>query len=444
MKNLSAILCALLLPACLDGAPEVSTHTQTVDAPNAVTTWHANAQSLVGAFTGRGNAAQAYTAGLIQVAVYDAVVAIRGGYDPFIVDNVAAPAGADINAAIATAAYRVGITRVNVTPGDTARATYTSQYNTFMAGIPDSQAKTDGAAVGEAVAQAVLAARANDNFYNTGTYANPPADPGVWQSVAVTNDFATAGAADQQMRFVIPLTAATPDARRAPAPLNLHSHRYAVDFAETQSYGEKTSTTRTPAMTDSVQFWTESGFTLWSRNARNIVIANQLDEVESARALAAFGVATGDAMLACWDSKYHYMFWRPWQAIHRADEDGNRRTNPQAGWIPTVRANHPEYPAGHGCYGGAATAALKKVFGDGAYTLSSTGAQVVGWPVVPTRSYDSLRDIVEDTADARVWGGLHFRTTMDKSARWSKQVAKDAICGSFGIECPHFDGFQCE
>lgn len=442
MKNLSAILCALLLPACLEGAPEVSTHTQTLTPTNAVTQWHANAQTLVAAFTGRGNAAQAYTASLIQVAVYDTVIAINGDcdYDPFLVDHVAAPAGANLNAAIATAAYRVGITRVNTNP--TAATNYTNQYNAYMAGIPDGQAKTDGAAVGEAVAQAVLAARANDNFYNAAVWSNPPADPGNWQSVSVANEFSTAGANDYAMSFVIPLTASSPDARPAPAPLNLHSRKYANDLAETQTYGEKTSTERTPAQTDAVQFWTDSGFSLWSRNARDIVIGNGLDELESARALAAFGVATGDAMLACWQAKYQYTFWRPYQAIARADEDGNKRTSPQPGWVPLVRANHPEYPAGHGCYGGSATLALKKVFGDGSYTLSSTGAQVTGWPVVPTRTFDSLQDIVDDTGNARVWGGLHFRTTMEKSARWSKQVAKDAICGSFGIVCPHFDGFE--
>ena len=440
MKQLSALLCACLLPACLEGAPEVSSATQTLTPTNVVTTWHANAQTLVAAFTGRGNAAQAYTASLIQVAVYDTAVAIQGGYDPFIVDNVAAPAGADLNAAIATAAYRVGYERVN--SNATARTNYTNQYTAYMAGIADSQAKTDGAAVGEAVAQAVLAARANDNFYNTAVWANPPADPGVWQSVAVADPFSTAGANDYQMSFVIPLTADAPDARLAPPPANLHSHKYAIDLQETQAYGEKTSTVRTADQTDSVQFWTDSGFSLWSRNARDIVISKGLDELESARALGAFAVATGDAMLACWDAKYHYTAWRPYQAIARADEDGNKRTDPQPGWVPLVRANHPEYPAGHGCYGGSATLALKKVFGDGPVTLSSTGAQVVGWPVVPTRSYGSLQEIVDDTGNARVWGGRHFRTTMDKSARWSKKVAKHAICGSFGIVCPHFDGFE--
>lgn len=405
----------------------------------AVTQWHANAQTLVASFTGRGNAAQAYTMALIQVAVYDATVAIRGAgakggrpYKPFIADIVA-PAGADLNAAVATAAFRVGYERVN--NNATARANYKNAYDAYLAAIPDGQSKADGIAVGEEAARAVLAARANDNFYNTATYSNPAAEPGMWQSVPAATPYATAGANDYAMAFTIPLTASSPDARRIKPPPSLKSGRYARDFEETKAYGAVTSTMRTPAMTNVVQFWTESGFTLWSRNVRAIVTARGLDEFEAARALAAFSVATGDAMLACFDAKYAYLFWRPWQAIQRADQDGNRRTDPDPAWAPAVRANHPEYPAGHGCYAGAATKVLELLFGDFPVTLTSTGAQVAGWPVVPSASYDSLDEINEDNANARVWGGLHWRTTMDRCARWTAKIAKNAVCGEFGLKC---------
>jgi hypothetical protein len=126
------------------------------------------------------------------------------------------------------------------------------------------------------------------------------------------------------------------------------------------------------------------------------------------------------------------MNWRPWQSIPRADEDGNRRTAPETGWIPLVRANHPEYPAGHGCYGGAMAAALDTVFRDDfPFTLSSTGSQVTGWPVIPSRSYQRWSDITKDNANARVWAGLHYRTTMNASATWQKTLVEDALCGRF-------------
>ena len=405
----------------------------------AVTQWHANAQALVAAFTGRGNAAQAYTMALIQVAVYDATVAVRAGdsrarepHQPFIADLVAAP-GASLNAAVATAAFRVGYERVNSNPA--ARASYLGAYEAYLAAMPDGQAKSDGIAVGEATAKAVLAARASDNFFNAAAYANPPAEPGVWQAVPAATPYATAGANDYAMAFTIPLTAPAPDARRIKPPPRLVSGAYRRDFEETKDLGLPSSTARTPAMTDVVQFWTESGFTLWSRNARAIATARGLDEYEAARVLAAFSVATGDAMLACFDAKYAHLFWRPWQAIHRADQDGNPHTDRDVAWTPAVRANHPEYPAGHGCYSGSATRALTLLFGDFALTLTSTGAQVAGWPLVPSAHFDSLDKVNDDNTNARVWGGLHWRTTMERSARWSAKIASDAVCGRFGLQC---------
>jgi len=410
-----------------------------LEQQGAVAQWHASAQALVAAFSGRGNAAQAYTMALIQVAVYDATVAVRRGdsknkrsYEPFIADIVA-PTGADLNAAIATAAFRVGYERVN--NNQTARTDYRNAYQAYIDRIPDGRAKTDGIAVGEASAKAVLAARTSDSFFNSATYTNPTADPGVWQSVPTGTPYATAGANDYAMAFTMPLTAPSPDARRIKPPPRLTSGKYWRDFEETKAYGSLTSTTRAPAMTDVVQFWTESGFTLWSRNVRDIVTARGLDEFEAARALAAFSVATGDAMLACFESKYAHMFWRPWQAIQRADQDDNPNTHADPAWTPTVRANHPEYPAGHGCYAGSATKVLGLLFGDFAVTLTSTGAQVAGWPVVTSARYDSLEEINDHNTKARVWGGLHWRTTMERSSRWAAKIAQDAVCGRFGLQC---------
>ncbi len=422
------VLSGVVLGAVVAGAT-LAGNTEAAPANNAVTLWHERTQPAIATWTGRGNAAQAYTGSLVQIAVYDAVVAIRGGYRPFYA-AVEAPDGANLDAAIATAAYRVARTRVNVaTP---ARDTLDSQYAAFIAAIPDSPSKDDGIAVGEAAAAATLAARAGDNFYNTAAYVNPPPDPGVWQATSVANDYATAGASDYAMAFTIPITTRSPGARRLPPPISMDKRKYARTLHEVQETGGKTSTVRTAEMTDAVQFWTESGYTLWTRNTRDIVISRGLDELESARALAMLGLAGGEAMLACWDAKYHYMSWRPFQAIQRADEDGNDDTVPEAGWAPLVRANHPEYPAGHGCYGAAMVTGLRKVFGgDFAVTLTSTGNQVTGHPVVPTRSYASLADIIDDTANARVWGGLHFRTTMDASARWITQLVRDALRGHF-------------
>jgi hypothetical protein len=422
------LLSGVMLGAVVAGASAVAGKLEAAPAHNVVTLWHERTQPVLATWTGRGNAAQAYTGALAQIAVYDAVVAIRGGYRPFYA-AIEAPDGASLDAAVATAAWRVARTRVNVaTP---ARATLDTQYADTLAAIPDGPSKADGIAVGEAAAAATLAARASDNFYNTAAYTNPPPNPGVWQATSVADDFATAGANDYAMAFTIPVTASAPGARRIPPPVAMDKRKYARTLHEVQETGGKTSALRTAEMTDSVQFWTEGGLTLWGRNTRDIVISRGLDELESARALAMLGLAGGEAMLACWEAKYHYMTWRPFQAIQRADEDGNDDTVPEAGWAPAVRANHPEYPSGHACFGSAMVTGLKRVFGDFPVTLTSTGNLIAGYPVVPTRSYASLDEIVEDTANARVWGGLHFRTTMDATARWIPLLVRDALKGRF-------------
>jgi hypothetical protein len=376
---------------------------------------------------------------LIQVAVYDATVAVRGRdlkeqrpYEPFIA-KVVAPVGADLNAAIATAAFRVGYKRVN--SNQTARSKYQATYDAFIAAIPDGRAKTDGISLGEATARAVLEARSNDDFYKIAKHSNPPSDRGVWQSVEVSTPLATAGANDYAMAFAIPLTASAPGTRRIKPPSSISSEEFRRDLEETKTYGLLTSSARTPEMTDIVQFWTESGFTLWSRNVRDIVSARGLNDHEAARALAAFSVATSDAMLECFESKYAHAFWRPWQAIRLASESEKPQTAPAATWTPLVRANHPEYPAGHGCYAGSATMALKLLFGDFATSLSSTGKQVAGHPMVPKASYRSLDAINDDNTNARVWGGLHCRATMERSSKWSAKIARNAVCGQFGLKC---------
>jgi hypothetical protein len=275
------LLTGVVLGAIVVGATGFAGKAVAAPAHNAVTLWHERTQPVLATWTGRGNAAQAYTGSLVQIAVYDAVVAIRGGYRPFYA-AVEAPEGANLDAAIATAAYRVARTRVNVaTP---ARDTLDSQYAAYVAAIPDGPSKGDGIAVGEAAAAATLAARAGDNFYSTAAFTNPPADPGVWQATPVANDFATAGANDYAMAFTIPITAHSPDARRLRPSVAMDKKKYARALHEVQETGGRTSAARTTEMTDAVQFWTESGFTLWTRNTRDIVIARGLDERDSARA----------------------------------------------------------------------------------------------------------------------------------------------------------------
>ena len=218
----------------------------------------------------------------------------------------------------------------------------------------------------------------------------------------------------------MPFTYDSQSKYRPHAPIELTKKRYARDVAELQALGSANSTTRSPAQTETVRFFTDQTFVQYSRALRALVNARGLDLRESARLLGYTHVATADTMIACWEAKYHYYLWRPTHAIQRADTDENPLTSPDTAWLPLVTGNHPEYPSGHGCFTAAVTEALRTYFGTKhvEFTVTST---VTG----TTRTYENLKHLVADVEDARVWGGLHFRTTMTESARHFQRIAHD-------------------
>jgi hypothetical protein len=163
----------------------------------------------------------------------------------------------------------------------------------------------------------------------------------------------------------------------------------------------------------------------FNRTLRDLVDARGLDLRESARLLAYVNVATADTMIACWEAKYHYYRWRlrPNHAIQRADTDGNPKTSPDPTWLPLIVGNHPEYPSGHACITAALTESLHNYFGTKKVRLViSSTAPGAG----PPRTYENLDELVKDVENARVWGGLHFRSTMTRTANYFPRIA-DAV-----------------
>jgi hypothetical protein len=128
---------------------------------------------------------------------------------------------------------------------------------------------------------------------------------------------------------------------------------------------------------------------------------------ENARLFALVNIAMADAAIACWDAKYHYVFWRPITAIALADTDGNPATMPEPGWTPLiVTPNFPEYPSGHATVSPAAAVILQAAFGDsGPFTLDSE--------VLPgvLHSFMSFAAAADEAFVARIYGGIHFRTS---------------------------------
>ncbi len=379
---------------------------------NAVVHWSEVAEGAISAPTPpatalRPPASSTVLAGMVHGAMYDAVAAIEGGMQPFAT-GVKAPPGASVDAAVAQAARDVLVARV---PAQTA--TVQGKYDAFMATIPDGPAKVGGKAVGAAAAAGMVAWRTGDHFDDVVPYVQPTPGPGVFEPIAPTPPV------DVKLGKVRPFTYEGP-AYRPDAPYALTTKKYADDVAEVMTLGRNTSTTRTTAQTETVRFFTDPTYVQYSRALRGLANERDLDVRESARLLGYTWVAVADTMIACWEAKYHFMFWRPNHAIQRADTDGNPATTQDTTWLPLVTGNHPEYPSGHACFTAGMTKSLQEHFGTKwlQVTMTSTTTGT-------SRTYMQLEQLVNDVENARVWGGLHYRTTMTETAKHFTRIARD-------------------
>jgi len=342
--------------------------------------------------------------GVVHVAIYDAAVAIQGGYRPFL-PTPAAPAYTSPAAAIAAAAHDtlLGLQpALGLTAGQ--QAILDSDYAAYLAAIPDDTAKTNGLAIGQQVAAAVIAWRANDGRDKNPAVADlaPPAPgPGIWQPDP------TRPVLGLRLPGIRPLALTSASRFRPDGPLALTSQAYADDLNQVEQLGAIDSSTRTPAQTEQALFWTDHDLRMWNDGLLRLATNHGLDLVQTARMLAMAHVAGGDAMIACFDAKYHYWFWRPYQAIPAADTDGNPGTNADPTWRPLATTpNFPEYPSAHACHSTALVTALDAFFGTDQVpmTLDSRVTHT-------TRRYDRLHDIVKDVDWARVLIGFHFRNS---------------------------------
>jgi len=372
---------------------------------NAVTDWNLIAQNAI--VVRRPPASSLVLEGIVQAAIYDATVAIEGGYEPFVASPTV-PRPASTAAAVAAAARGVLVVRV---PGQAASVE--AQYATYLMSITDGPAKTNGIAVGEQVAQGILAWRAGDGFDNVVPYVQPPPGPGVFEPVLPTTPV------DVKLKQVRPLTLTSNSQFRPDGPNPLTSVEYAEDFNEVKAYGRVDSAVRRPEQTEIALFWSENASIQWPRTLRQLAIGHGLGLAETARMLALTQVASADAALACFDAKYHYLFWRPIHAIRRADTDGNPATEADPTWTPLLFVNHPEYPGAHGCLTKAVTETLAAFFGTDkvAFSMDST---VTG----TTRYYKRFKEAAKEVYDARTWAGLHFRNSTMEGAWIGRKVAR--------------------
>jgi len=361
---------------------------------------------------------------MIALAVYDAVMAVEGGYQPYAL-AIQVPASADVRAAAATAAYQTARARVAASQ----LAYLDAQYANYMITVPAGPAKTGGIQVGQAAANAILAARADDGFGNAAPYvcsSNPP-PPGEFEP----NGGCGTQPVDAHLGQVKPFTFANPSQFRSDGPDSMTSNAYTENFIETRDYGRLNSLVRTAAQSDIVYFWSEHSYVQWNRNLINLAISRVLNVRDTARLFAMAHTSAADAVIVGFEAKYVYRHWRPRTAIPRADTDGNPDTDPDPTWTPLLTVNHPEYPSGHGFYSTAVTDAVARFFGTNevVWTIDTSKAAVP--QVIQTeRTYRDVNAMMREIDDARVWAGLHWRHSMRHGAQIGRKVAKH-VCDNF-------------
>jgi hypothetical protein len=382
-----------------------------------VTSWDAvgsQAFSAAGLTPAEGHVIFAYVA----VAVYDAVMAIEGGYEPFAID-VDAPEDASAQAAVAAAAHRI---LVHYLPAQ-APTIIDPAYLTSLGTIPDGQAKTNGIAVGESVAQLLVAQRSGDGFRAPVTYTAPsPPIPGVWIPTAVTPPIGT------YLGLMRPFSLDSADQFRPGGPPALDTKKWARDYNEVKEIGSSTSTTRTPEQTLAARFWAEPPVQQARGSFRKLVLDHRLDVGDAARFMAMVSVTYADALIACFDAKYHYPFWRPITAIRAGDTDGNEATVGDPSWATLLAAtpNHPEYPSAHSCVTPAGGLVVASFLGTPRIDFTVPSLTGLG-----DRHFPRAEDLEYEVSNARIWGGIHFRSAVEDGVEIGKKTAHQVLAHHF-------------
>jgi len=364
---------------------------------------------------GQNPFAQARYGAIVQLAVFEAVNSITHDYQPYL-GTIAAARGASPEAAAVEAAYRVLSTYFAASAAtlDTARAT-------SLAMIPDGQAKNDGIAVGDAAANAMITLRASDGSSPPQFKAPGPAVPGEWQatpSCPVVNGVASGIAF--QWQNVTPFGIPSANSFLLDPPPVLTSNQYAKAYNEVMTVGSVYSTERPPDRANVALFYAASSPTqVFNQAAQQVAQEERTSLSENARAFALINMAISDSLVASFFNKYHYNFWRPETAIRAGDTDGNRKTDPDLNYAPfVVTPCFPSYPSNHGSAANAAAAVMRRLYGEAGHSITLTN------PAVPSivLQYTSFRQITDDISDARVYGGIHFRTDQDAGEVLGKAV----------------------
>jgi hypothetical protein len=350
----------------------------------------------------------------VHTAIFDAYNGIERRYTPVFVPQ-SAPRGASRRAAVIAAAHTA---LVGLFPSQ--QPSLDASYAASLAELRDGgQSRERGIAWGTQVAQAVLAWRATDGF-NT---SYPPFFGGTAIGQWRPTPPAFAPMSAQGLAFTATFVLNNDTQFRPGPPRALTSPTYTDDFNAVKALGRNTGSTRTEEQTALALFWDGNASIHWNQAANQIARANNLSLSDSNRLLAVLNIAMADTAFTTWSGKRSYgadatsVTWRPVTSIPLADTDGNPDTIPDPDWLPLINTPaHPEYPAGHPSLNGAAATVLISAFDDEqTFTLTTIGQ--------PSRTYSSIAQARSDGDNARVWGGMHYPSTVAISDAEGEAIA---------------------
>ena len=348
------------------------------------------------------------TFAMVQVAMFDAINAIEQRYTPYLA-LPAAPAGASAEAAAAAAAHGV---LVRLFPSQ--QAALDALLAASLAPLAPGVDRDNGVQYGDVVAAAVFNARSNDNMLAAGPVYVTTGAPGDYQLTTPGPPQPVNSNAPNWLPFALESASQF----RTNGPPSLTSVRYARDLFEVEMLGGSTSAIRTADQEQLGRWHTEQAQFQFNRIARAETANDGRDLLEHARLFALLNLAMADATTSVFDSKYTYRFWRPSTAIRNADSDGNDSTAGDGTWTPFLTTPpHPEYPAAHGAVQAAGSRVMKDYFGPH-HPFTTTS------PTVPnvTRVYEDFDAFTAEGMEARVIGGMHFRSSLEEGARQGKRV----------------------
>ena len=387
------------------------------EKPNQVLEWN---QIFIDTLiaTNTPNSSSQRLGAIVHTAIFDAYNGIERRYTPVFVDNKA-PRGASRRAAVIAAGYTA---LAGLFPAQ--KSSLDASYFASLAALSDhgadgGKSRERGIAWGTEVAQAVLGWRSTDGFSGIYSAFTGGSAIGQWRPTPPVFGPMSAQALAYSKMFVLDSNS---QFRPAP-PRTLTSTTYTEDFNTVKEFGRNTPSMRTSEQTALAPFWEGNASTHWNQAANQMARDNHLSMSDCNRLLAVLNIAMADTAFTTWSAKRFYgdifseVTWRPVTSIPLADNDGNSSTFAESTWLPLVTTpSHPEYPAGHPSQNGAAATVLLGYFTNQQQTFTLTTGST-------SRTYTSIAQARSDGNKARVWGGMHYPSTVAISDAEGEAIA---------------------